>query len=60
MEDEKGKAVSKGVSASPTWWETLEEQAEEMGLNRSSLIRLAVNDYLKDGGKRREPETAAA
>ncbi|MCO5190381.1 MAG: hypothetical protein M9918_19595 [Anaerolineae bacterium] len=39
--------VSKGVSARPEWWERVEEVASEMGINRSLLIRLAVDHYLK-------------
>lgn len=39
---------SRGISAHPDWWAKVERTALEMGVNRSALIRLAVNDYLKD------------
>jgi metal-responsive CopG/Arc/MetJ family transcriptional regulator len=38
---------SRGISAHPQWWAEVERTADEMGVNRSALIRLAVNDYLK-------------
>lgn len=43
------KWTVKGVSAPPEWWERLEEAQETMGVeSRSNLIRIAVDDYLKD------------
>lgn len=53
---EKEKNVSQGISAPPDWWEEVETEAEKMGLGRSGFIRMAVLDYLKDGGKRIETE----
>lgn len=39
----------KGISAPPEWWERLEEAQKELGVtSRSNLIRIAVDDYLKD------------
>lgn len=40
---------ARGISAHPDWWQAVEQEAEEMGLNRSAFIRMAVNDYLKKG-----------
>jgi hypothetical protein len=40
--------VSKGVSAPPDWWEKVIEFSKENNINRSLLIRLAVDSYLKD------------
>lgn len=51
---------AKSISAHPDWWKEVESTAQEMGLNRSAIIRMAVNDYLKGGGKRQEPEKATA
>ena len=42
------KYVSKGVSAQPEWWLMVENTAEELGMNKSILIRIAVEQYLKD------------
>jgi len=42
--------VSKGVSAPPDWWEKVIAFSEENNLNRSLLIRVAVDAYLKDKG----------
>jgi len=47
----KREYEARGISAHPDWWQTVEDQAEEMGLNRSSFIRMAVNDYLKESGQ---------
>lgn len=38
---------SKGVSALPDWWETVEGEAQSMGLTKSSFIRMAVNYFLR-------------
>lgn len=46
--DNGRKFVSKGVSALPEWWDKVEETAAEMGTNKSFLIRVAVDQYLKD------------
>ena len=43
---------SKGVSAPPEWWDEVERISEETGINRSNLIRIAVDNYLKDSRKR--------
>lgn len=55
----------KGVSAPPDWWETVDGTASEMGIGRSGLIRMAVNDYLKGAradvtDKENTPEPIAA
>ena len=50
------KAISKGISAPPSWWEVMENAAEEIGMSRSTLVRVAVNEYLKGGGMRKKPE----
>lgn len=39
--------VSKGVSALPEWWDRVELAAGDLGINRSLLIRIAVDQYLK-------------
>lgn len=47
MDDEKFQV--KGISAPPDWWERLEQAQRELGVNsRSNLVRIAVDDYLKD------------
>lgn len=50
MNDENGNGreyVSKGVSALPDWWDKVEDTAKELGMNKSLLIRVAVDSYLK-------------
>lgn len=48
------KNISRGVSAPHDWWKEVEVFADEVGINRSLLIRFAVSDYLKDGGLPKE------
>lgn len=50
---------AKSISAHPDWWKEVESTAQEMGLNRSAIIRMAVNEYLKGGGKRQNSEDMA-
>ena len=57
---EKEKNYSQGISAPKDWWDEVEAAANEMSLGRSGFIRMAVNDYLKDSGKRQKPEPVAA
>jgi hypothetical protein len=48
--------LARGISAHPDWWKLVEDQAAEMGVNRSAFIRLAVNDYLKEPGQPTQKE----
>lgn len=50
----------KGISAPPEWWERLEEAQKRLGVaSRSNLVRIAVDDYLKDNlADNREMENA--
>lgn len=65
MKKGKPKAIereylARGISAHPDWWQIVEDQAAEMGVNRSAFIRLAVNDYLKESGQQPQEGTAEA
>lgn len=58
---EKTKWKVKGVSAPKEWWERIEDAQNELGIeSRSNLIRIAVDDYLKDYLVDRRPVTAPA
>lgn len=41
----KQKTISRGVSATPTWWAEADEFAESLGLPTSTMIRIAVDYY---------------
>lgn len=51
MSDKNGngrKYVSKGVSAPKEWWSKVEGTANDLSMNKSLLIRVAVDTYLKE------------
>lgn len=39
--------ISRAISAPLEWWEGVERAAEKTGFNRSLVIRLAVDNFLK-------------
>ena len=59
-ENDKNTYVSKGISATKDWWKEMEDEAKRIGMNRSVLVRVAVNEYLKDSGKRNVTQMAEA
>lgn len=46
----KREYEARAISAHPDWWRKVDETADEMDVNRSALIRMAVNEYLKADG----------
>ena len=52
MKRKKELKIARGVSAPPSWWEEVDDAADDAGLDRSSFIRVVMNNYLrKDVGK---------
>lgn len=41
--------ISRAISAPLEWWESVERAADKTGFNRSLVIRLAVEEFLKQG-----------
>lgn len=49
MQENSRKAKTHGISLSPILSEKLENSVKEMGMSKSSIVAMALNDFFRKG-----------